>query len=304
MIRKTFIACLALLAVSSAWGQQQGLYSQYMFNLMAINPAYAGNKDAISLNLSHRSQWIGFEGAPITQNFNMHGPLKKQNMAVGFQASHEQIGARSVFGVQGIYSYKIPMRVGQFSFGLQAGIYLYQYKRDKLDYKDINDPILASPDPNMFVPVIDFGVLYSNKTNYIGLTLNQLNNQSHVQNSDSSDSRLYSHVSLIGGKVFTLNRYVALKPSFLVRAAELSAVTFDASMGVFINKTLWLGGSYRYQFGFIGSVQYYINDHFSVGYSYDLPTNPLLTYQSGTHEVYIGYDFSIFRSKIKSPRFF
>lgn len=286
-----------------AKAQQQSQYSQYLYNLLVVNPAYAGSKKALSANLYYRAQWLGFEGAPVTQNFSIHSPLQNKNIGLGLTLSNERIGARNITGGSFAYSYKIPLGKGKLAFGLRTGLYNYQYNWEKLEYKETGDPVTGNFDNNKLVFIADFGLMFYNKNSFAGIEISQLNTPEVIAN-DYAESSLNRQITAIAGKAFKISNDIAIKPSFLLRYAEGAPAQFDLNMGVLLHKKLWLSGSYRYKFGYVAMAQVYITPAFSLGYSYDIASNSLRANQAGSHEVFLGYDFSIFKSPIQSPRYF
>lgn len=294
MTKRAAIALVLCSMGFTASAQQQGLYSQYLFNLFAVNPAYAGELDALATSLSYRAQWVGFDGAPKTQNFSMHSPVKGKKMALGLQFQNEEIGARSSQSLSLAYSYKVQLNAkSKLSFGLEAGVMNYQYRWQDLNYRRSNDPVAFGTDGNKWVPNFNFGAMYLRSDAYVGLSATSLNS-SRIIASDNSDARLNTFFNLIAGKVFDVSDKVALKPSTILRKALNSPFQFDANMSVrYLNK-FWLTATYRYDFGAVFSGHVYITEKLHFGYSYDLPLNNILTQQSGSHEVFIGYNFNIF----------
>ena len=289
---------------AAAFSQQHGLYSQYIFNLFTVNPAYAGERDALSTALSYRIQWVGFEGAPKTQNFSIHSPLPANNMAVGLVFQNEEIGARSTPSLMGAYSYKVKLnRSSHLSFALQGGVINYQYHWEKLEYRQGLDPVSFGTQPNKWVTNIDFGLMYITPKAYVGLSVLGMNDSKTIP-SDRSDARLSAVYNLIAGKMFQVSREVFLKPSTLVRVSENGPFQFDLNLSTMFKNKYWLTATYRYDYGAVLAAHIYVNDQFHFGYAYDLPLNGLLAEQSGTHELFIGYDFNIYKKKTVSPRKF
>ncbi len=285
-------------------GQQHSLYSQYLFNLYIVNPAYAGELDALATGLSYRTQWVGFEGAPTTQNFTVHSPLSNSKMALGLQVQNDEIGARGALSVLGTYSYKLRMgRRDHLSFGLSGGMVNYQYHWDELNYRQGLDPVAFGTDGNKWIANFDFGAMYITPKAYLGLSVLSVNNAKTIS-SEASDARLDAIYTAIAGKVFTLSKKVQLKPSTIIRKSAEGPLQFDLNMSAMYKNKFWVTTTYRYQYGAVLSAHFYLNDHFHFGYSYDLPLNNLLAEQSGTHEVFIGYNFSIYKSgKVSSRNF-
>lgn len=287
----------------NVYSQQQAIYSQYIFNLYMVNPAYAGERDALSAALSYRAQWVGFEGAPKTQNFSIHSPLSNKKMAVGIIVQNDEIGARSTPSIMATYAYKFRLtRTSHISLGLQGGVINYQYHWEDLKYRQGLDPVAFGTEGDRLIANFDFGAMYITPKAYVGISLLGLNNAKLIP-SDASDAKLNTVVNLIAGKMFQVSPDVYLKPSTIVRKSVGGPTQFDLNLGAMYKNRYWLTASYRYQFGAVISAHIYVNDNFHFGYAYDLPLNALLAEQSGTHELFIGYDFNIFK-KQTTPRFF
>lgn len=302
-MKKAFLIAFLGSISLSLFAQQHGIYSQYIFNLYTINPAYAGERDALSAALSYRAQWVGFEGAPKTQNFSIHSPLPNNNMAVGLIVQNDEIGARSAPSLMLTYAYKFQVsREAHISLGLQAGAIDYQYHWDELNYRQSLDPVAFGTDQDRLIPNIDFGAMYLRPKAYIGLSIMGLYNAKLIS-SDASDARLNSVVNLVAGKMYRIAPTVFLMPSTLVRKSIGGPTQFDLNIGALYKNRYWITATYRYQFGAVLAAHIYVNDNFHFGYAYDLPLNNLLSEQSGTHELFIGYDFNLFK-KQNTPQFF
>ncbi len=303
-MRRLFIICILLGCAGSVSAQQSSLYSQYIFNLFIVNPAYAGTRDALSLNAGYRAQWVGFEGAPTTQNFSIHSPLRKKNMSLGMQFQNDEIGARRATSFSGAYAYAIDFGgKRKLSFGLQGGMINYLMDWEALTFNERNDPAAYAIEPNKWIPNFDFGMMYITSKSYLGLSVTNLNRPGLSEN-ELSDARLSSFVNLVGGKVYGVSKSVALKPGFLVRHELGGPVQFDLSLSSLFHNKVWLTTTYRYGFGMVASAHMYISEKFHFGYAYDWSMNNMATYQSGSHEIFIGYDISIYRSSNITPRYF
>ncbi len=303
-MKKLYLIGLLSFLCANLLAQQQSIYSQYIFNLYAVNPAYAGERDALSAALSYRAQWVGFEGAPKTQNFSIHSPLPNNKMAIGLIVQNDEIGARSTPSFMGTYSYKLKVnRTSHVSLGLQGGFLNYQYHWDDLDYRQSLDPVAFGTDGNKWVANFDFGAMYITPKAYVGISVLSLNSAKTIP-SESSDARLSTSINFIAGKMYKLNHDLFLKPSTIVRAVTAGQMQFDLNLSAMYKNKFWLTTTYRYEYGAVVSAHMYVNDNFHFGYAYDIPLNGLLTEQSGTHELFIGYDFNIYNKKSVSARNF
>lgn len=303
-MKRIILSVVFIVFVQTLFAQQHSLYSQYIFNLYAINPAYAGSRDALSANLSYRAQWVGFEGAPKTQNFSIHSPLRQKNMALGLQFQNDEIGARNATSISGTYAYTVNLGRGKkLNFGLQGGVINYAMNWDELTYDERNDPAAWSVDANRWIPNFDFGAMYLTPRAYIGFSAVNLSEPS-LSDSDQSDARLRTHFNLVGGKIFNVSPNLDLKPGFLVRHAAGGPPQFDISLSALLSNQFWFTTTYRHNFGIVGSVHVFITDKLHVGYAYDQTLNNMVTYQSGSHEVFVGYDMPIYKTPQLKPRFY
>lgn len=274
-----------------------------MFNLFSINPAYAGSKNTMDVNLSHRSQWLGLEGAPQTQVLSIHTPVMQKKVGLGLQISNDQIGPRKVLGVNTAYSYHLKLKNAKLGFGLRAGAYQFTYDWAKLTYESGDDNVVGIKNPNTLAVNFDFGVYYKNKFNYAGLEIAHLN-QAKIYMSDSinSEAHLYPHLSIFYGHAFELNEKLVLKTSILGR--KVNQVNYiDLNASVLFNQLLWVGASYK-TVGIISAItKFNVSKKFQAGYSYDYPIAKTFVNKS-SHELFLTYNFSIFKETGLSPRYF
>jgi type IX secretion system PorP/SprF family membrane protein len=297
MIRRFAISIILSVTAISATAQQHSLYSQYIFNLYAVNPAYAGERNAAALGLSYRAQWVGFDGAPKTAYFSAHSPIRTKNMALGVWFQNEQVGAREHSSIHGSFSYKVKLNErSKISFALSAGALNHVYHWNELEFPDGSDPVAFVNEANQWRPMFDFGVMYISKQTYAGLSVLNLNG-TELSELEFIDARLDPTFNFIAGHIVPVSKSIDIKPSTLVRAQTDGTWTFDANVSARFRDAFWLTATYRYQFGMVFSGHVYLNDHFHFGYSYDLTTNSLLSQQSGTHELFIGYDVNLYRDR-------
>ncbi|MFN3918593.1 MAG: type IX secretion system membrane protein PorP/SprF [Flavobacteriales bacterium] len=306
---KHILIILSLLFCFAAKAQQDFQNTQYMFNQFVINPAYAGSKDELSVNLSHRSQWVGFEGAPQTQVFNIHAPLKK-GLGAGMQVFNDQIGPRNVVGASAAFSYRIKMGKGKLGFGLRGGIMNYGYDWAKLNYHDMTDDVIGVGKESFIVPSFDFGTYYQSKTFYGGLEVKHLDRAKFpvkVQSASPSldtEGRMYLHAALFLGKAFEINKDIALKTSVLMRAVENGHGYTDLNASIFLYRRIWAGVGARSNGALMVIGELYLTQNLRLAYSYDFVTSPLKAHQAGSHEIFIGYDINLFGKDAISPRYF
>jgi type IX secretion system PorP/SprF family membrane protein len=300
--------------------QQDPIYNQYMFNPLVINPAYAGSRDQMSVVILNRSQWVGFGGgAPNTQTVSFHTPLIQGKVGLGAVVTRDVIGPVSRTGVSGAYAYRLKLRTGKLAFALRTGIYNYVFDWNKIDYKD-SEPLVSESKTAGWVPNFDFGVRYSTKKLYAGLTLLNLNNPDlNFLKSDTSSfaSALSRHINITAGYALELKKDWVLKPSTMIRyekgpssntvgnggAALNGIIVADINVSVLYKNMIWAGISVRSSKALIAVLEYNISKQLRLGYSYELTLSKLRTTNSGTHEIFIGVDFGRKQKpRLMSPR--
>jgi type IX secretion system PorP/SprF family membrane protein len=298
----TVISMLAFSLLGSA--QQELQISQYMFNGLFLNPAYAGTHPYWSGTILHRSQWLNFPGAPKTNLLAVDGQLKDKRMGLGFMVTNDNIGLNKINDISGSYSYRIKLgkKDGQLAFGLRAGIRNQVFNANDALYVDQGDP-LYNGNQSIWTPKFDFGLYYYQERAYLGLTVpNVVTLDSRKK--DNSDAGLRRHYYLNGGYVWKLSNMVDFKPSFLVKLEPTAPVSMDLNAHFLFNQRFWLGVSYRHNAAFVGMLEYAITPNLRAGYAYDYSTTAIRTFQGGSHEIMLSYDFIQKLVKIKNPRYF
>ncbi len=287
-----------------AIAQQDPQYSQYMFNQLAINPAYAGSKEAISAASFLRTQWTGISGAPKTETFTVHGPFARKKVGLGLAIIADQVGPTKSVGAMGSYAYRIKIKNGKLSFGLRAGIYNYTYNWDAITYKDQGDLYNSHNTTSQVVPTADAGIYYYTRTEYIGFSATHLYNGrlTTVSSFNGDDVRFSRHYFLTAGKAWALSDNFIFNPSVCVKGAKGAPYTVDANLSLNIDKRLWVGVSGRSTKDMVVYAELSITEKFKFGYAFDFGFGQLAKIGGGTHELVLSYDFNLIKSKILSPR--
>lgn len=313
-IRLVIIAFFILTLNSQVEAQQQVMFTQYMFNQLALNPAYAGIHEGISTSFLARYQWVGFEGAPRTQTFSIHSPIKYRSISLGGVLIRDQIGVTDQFGAYFSSSYRINfVNHTKLSFGFQISI--NQYRTDFTENPN-NDPNLASQNINDFSPNGGAGVMWHSDRFYLGVSIPQLVN--HTVGDDlempvdpntgepiDPDAKLIRHYFIAGGYVFQLNPDLKFKPNVLFKWVQGAPLQLDLNANFLIKELVWLGLSYRSLDSFDALFQLQVTPQFQLGYAYDFyTTSDLSRVNSGSHEIMINYVFNIRNDKIVTPRYF
>jgi len=310
-MRGIFLTGVVVLFFSSlASAQQNATYSQYMFNTLAINPAYAGSHEALSVTALGRFQNVGLSGAPNTQTFSAHTPLVNDRVGLGLLVIHDELSVISQTGVHFSYAYRLPVKKDKstLSFGLQGGMSMYNAQYSKLDL--FNNSGNGTPD-DIFAadirdsrPNIGAGIYYSTQTSYVGLSMPSMLNNVFERGKDFTT--VYQNVPIIltGGHVFTLNRMLKLKPNFLFKVVDGQPVEFDLNANMLFDEVLWFGFSYKSSKQVVMITQFKISDQFQFGYSYTISAGPIRTAELGSHEVMLNYRFWFNKKGVVSPRYF
>ena len=299
---KIFLFFFALTMSSFAFGQQQATFSQYMFNGLAINPAYAGSHDALSVNLLTRFQNVGLPGAPNTQTLAVHTPLVNERIAVGLLIVRDNIAVINQTGVNGIYAYRLPMRKGNLSMGIQAGFSSYQAAYSKLE--TYQPDMVFAQDVRQVRPNFGAGLFYSTALWYAGISLPHM--MSDVFQRGTNFETIHQSVPLIvnGGYVFTLNRLMKIKPNFLLKAVDQRIVELDVNANLLFDEVLWIGLSYNFSHAVSLLVEMQVTDQFRFGYSFTAAMGPIRTAEVGSHEILLSYRFKNISKGIVTPRYF
>jgi type IX secretion system PorP/SprF family membrane protein len=297
---------IALFAVNKVSAQQQSQFSMYMFNPLAVNPAYAGTKDALNATLLSRFQWVNIEGAPMTQTFSIHSPIKKKNIGLGLSVLNDKAGSTNYTSVNGDFSYRIKLnrRKDYLSFGLKGGIGVYNANYNDRNVQDASDVLYITPINNKITPNLGFGVYYYGKKHYVGLTTPQLISNKITADIPGSTSAEARHLFLIAGYVFELNSLVQFKPSIVTKFAPNAPLSMDLNANFLLYEKFWVGAMYRLKESVGVNFVLYINDYLKFGYAFDFSTTEIQKYSRGSHEIMLGFDLNSQKSKFYSPRYF
>jgi len=301
------VIMLILLFGFDSIGQQDPMYTQYMYNTLSVNPAYAGSRDALSIIGLIREQWVGIDGAPSTQSLTLHSPIYNENMGLGLTVVNDRVGPINQTMLFADYSYSIRTTPNaKLAFGLKAGVNILQADLLSLHPHTPGDPAIYNVE-NTLLPNVGVGVFYYSDKGYVGLSVPKLLQQviKTYNNGDVTDNIERRHYFLIGGYVFDLSEHVKFKPAFLVKAVQGAPLSVDLSGNFFFNDKFGIGLAHRFDDSFSGLLQYYVTPQFRIGYAYDFTMTELRHYNSGTHELMLGYDFKFLNdTRIRSPRFF
>lgn len=302
-IRKILVLVLPILVGPAAFGQQQAMFTQYMFNGLAINPAYAGSHRTLSATALARIQWTGVEGAPITQTLSVHAPIANRRVGIGLLLLHDEIGVTKQTAVYNAYSYRIPFQNGgQLSFGIQGGFSSYNARYSLVSD---TDPTFAGADVKEVLPNFGAGLFYSTNLFYAGFSVPQLVQNTFDKYNTDSDSKLLRHYFFTTGYVFAIDKDLMLKPSLLVKAVSGAPVQVDLNVSVLMKEILWVGLSWRSFDSIDALLELQVTDKFQFGYAYDFATtSEMRRVNAGSHEIMLNYRMIKKHSRVKTPRYF
>lgn len=310
LMKKILLFALALLPSLLMKAQQDPVVSQYMFNHLLLNPAYAGSKDYFSGTLLHRSQWTGWKGAPQTEIFTFHALLKDKVNGLGLTVANDRIGVTNQTDAYGNYAYHIPLgEHHRLSLGLKGGLSFYQAHLDQLIYWDEQDVAFAGGTKTWLIPNAGAGAFFYSKRFYAGVSVPHLlsydpNEIFSISPNVATVPNIRRHYFLTSGYAFEVNPNLVVKPSVLLKYCPRSPLQADFNLNVLFNNVLWVGGSFRTGDSFVGMVELQATKRFKLGYAYDYTLTPIKNYSHGSHEIMLGYDFGYQVVKMKSPRYF
>ena len=286
-----------------SYAQQDAQFTQYMYNTINVNPAYAGSRGALSIFALHRTQWVGLDGAPVTNAISVNTPLNGSNLGLGVSLINDKIGPTHENTVSADLSYTIPTsETFKLSFGIKATANLFDLDISKLDPKDAGDASLQNF--NKFSPNIGAGVyLHSNKA-YIGLSIPNFIETNRYNDNEVAIFKEKINYYLITGYVFNFNQDIKFKPALITKMVEGAPLQIDVSGNFMFSEKFVVGVAYRWSAALSAMAGFQVSDGLYIGYGYDKETTNLKNYNSGSHEIFLRYE--IFRNidKITTPRFF
>ncbi len=296
-----------LLCVAGLQAQQDPHHTQYLFNGLSLNPAYAGSRGTVSGMLFYRNQWTGFAGAPVTQSFTAHMPDGKGRAGFGINVMNDKIGYSQQQWLTLSYAYIIPMgERARLALGLRGGVMNYRVNWAEVEATDLQDPVIASNARSMLMPNVGTGVYFSNDRMYAGLSMPHLLNTPLLPQDAAHQSvaRLYRHAYFTMGYVLGLQSAVQWKPSILLKYAPGAPMELDVNLMAYIAQRFWIGASWRSGDAVALMVDFQIARQFRLGYAYDYSITELRNFHTGTHEFLLGFELSSKKPKMKSPRYF
>lgn len=298
---------LSLVFSADIFAQQESQYTQYMYNPMMINPAYAGSRGVPSIFGLHRSQWAGLEGAPKTSSLSFHMPFENKKVGLGASIYHESIGPQTTNNIMIDFSYSLEFdNDSKLALGLKGTAGFYSFDHNKLNLFNTGDTWFLNGENNLFSPNVGVGAYWYSDHYYLGLSVPNMLSSKTFGREKTRVSTLNSvqHYYLIGGYVFDLSENVKFKPAFLSKIVEGSPLQVDLSANFMFNEKFVVGAAYRWSAAVSLMAGFQINKNWFIGYAYDWETTDLSKYNSGSHEIFLRYEFMRDIGRIISPRFF
>lgn len=318
MRRNVMILALGLVMAGKVKAQQDVQFSQYVFNGLSVNPAYAGYKETLYFNTTYRQQWAGLQGAPKTGTISVDGitNAREERVGVGGQLTFDKLGPQESISLYGSYAYRIPLGYDydrRISLGLGFGITQYSLNGNDYKYLDADEPEIPLGKVSTWKPDARFGVYYNTPHSFVGLSVMDLFSIAGSQklffgnNTTYTTLRKTRHIYLTAGTEWEVSESIMLKPSFMLKEDFNGPTNIDFNTLVFLARKVWVGASYRSSFklwskealktdlGISNAVsvmlEYFATDKLRIGYSYDFTTNGIGKYQTGSHEISFGMIF-------------
>ena len=311
MKKYSVLIILLLLITTSSFAQQDAQYTQYMYNTIGINPAYAGSRDALNLIGLYRTQWVGLRGAPRTFTFSGHSPLRNEKLGLGVSLVRDEIWVQDETYLDVDFSYTInTSENAKLAFGLKAGAHLLNIDFTRANPEDTTDDDF---DPsqnvdNRFSPNVGFGIYYYTDRFYIGYSAPTLLRTEYYEDQDVASISYLSRDNinhyLIAGYVFDISETTKFKPAVLFKAVQGAPLQADLSGNFLFNDKFTLGLAYRWDAALSGLAGFQVSEGLMIGYAYDWETTELNNYNSGSHEIFLRWEFKSSKDGVISPRFF
>lgn len=287
-------------------GQHTPLTSQYLFNGLLINPAYAGSRDALAVNFTHRQQWVGFTGAPVTQMMSIHAPVNKRKVGLGAIIYNDRVGVSNETGLMTNYAYRLRTRNGRLSLGVGAGATLLSGAWNTVALQDQQDASFMAPTRSAIRPNFSAGAYYYTRTWFVGASIPFMllhRYDPEVTGFRISDTKADMQPMVTAGYLIELSEDMKLKPSGLARYRFESGLQADLSANLIYRETIWLGFSYRTRDAAVAMLEVLPVPQWRFGYAYDLGLSTLRRHHHGSHELMVQYEFG-YRIRARDPRYF
>lgn len=287
--------------------QQDSQYTQYMYNTVAVNPAYAGSRGVTSVFLLHRNQWVGMDGAPVTNVFSINKPIAHTHFGYGISFVNDRIGVSDNNTISADVAYSVSTsEKAKLSFGIKASVNLLSVDYTRLTIRDPNDVVLSQQNNinNQFSPNVGIGLYWHTSKNYIGVSVPNFLETKRYDDNVSTTSKDKIHYYFIAGSVFYLNQDWQFKPAMMTKLVQGAPLQIDVSANFLFDQKFTFGAAYRLNAAVTGLVGFQVNESWQIGYAYDTDSSKLAHYNSGSHEIFLRFELFQKLKKVVSPRFF
>ncbi|BCY27587.1 PorP/SprF family type IX secretion system membrane protein [Flavobacterium okayamense] len=311
MRKLLLVIFLASGALFEGYAQQDPHYTQYMYNMSVMNPAYAGSKESLSLGILYRKQWVEIEDAPTTATFFGHSPVGK-NVGLGLSVISDKIGPVEENNIYGDFSYTLSLGgEHKLAFGIKTGLTLHKvglFSEIGNGYvPDVDDPAFSENISNTYFN-IGSGLFYYTNKYYLGFSVPNMLKSKHLDLSVNGDQYEFgsetSHYFFTGGYVFDLNEKVKFKPFFMLKSAFSAPTSLDLSTNFLFNDKFEVGATYRLDDSFGAMANYAVLPNLRIGYAYDHIVSDLKVTTPSSHEIILLWDVNFSKKVSSSPRFF
>jgi len=296
MIRTLFIALLLILGfvATDVNAQQRPVFSQYYFNPLAINPAFAGSQQDFNGTLLYRHQWVNVEGAPRLLTATANTGIRGKKIGLGFVLSNERIGVHTDISLYFSYAYQIRFKDGAFSMGIQGGFTQLRSDFTQLTLLNLNDPNLSGV-MSKFNPNFGAGLLFEKSRFYAGFSIPYILNNKLQSGEDIqiAEARMRRYYFLVVGKLFDLNPRLQIRPEAVLRMQEQAPLGYDINFKFIIDQRIGLGAIYRSNDAIISTFEFQLNQNLRIGYAYEWTLSDLNQFSRGTHEFMLSYRIKI-----------
>ncbi|NNK82343.1 MAG: type IX secretion system membrane protein PorP/SprF [Flavobacteriaceae bacterium] len=305
-MKKIYIILIVILFAFQSNAQQDPQYTQYMYNMNVINPAYAGTTEGLAVGALYRSQWVGLDGAPKTMTFSIHSPVGEK-VGLGLSLIADEIGPIKETNAYVDFSYTIPVGMEtKLAFGLKGGFTFHDIgiSEDQINLIDMGDPFFAQ-NINETTPNIGAGVyFYKPNKYYISASMPNILNSVHLDANGTNLGSETQHLFGAAGYVFDLSENFKLKPHAMVKYAFDAPASYDLNLNLFMYDIVEIGAGYRLDDSFSGMINFSITPNLRVGYAYDAIQSGLDIVTNASHEVFLNFDLNFPRKVSRSPRYF
>lgn len=303
----SIITAIVLLSSISSFSQFDPMFTQYMFNELYINPAYAGSRECLSGTAVYREQWVGLDGAPSTITGSVHAPLMQQKLGAGLTFMNEKIGVSQRTGVNLNGAYRMNLNGNNLSFGLQLGLVSLSENLSALNLQSDQQFMMSTG--KKIAPNFGFGAFYSTSNWYAGLSIpRMLQNRLDVSTGGTEVKNKLKvddfHYFITGGGVFQVAETIKLRPNIMMKVVNGAPIQLDLNANALFNDFIWAGLGYRSGDAVALLIGAYITKQIRLGYSYDYTLSALQDFNTGSHEIMLGYDLNFSKDKVINPRYF